>query len=327
MTTVGYGDLCPHTTAQKLVAIVYLPLAVTALADALKEVNNIALRRAIRETDYLAVADALLLDEAKGDPDETLTEAEFLISVLKSHDLVDEPTLMAIRQQFTTLTRRSGAASSTETAVLDSAAVFAELVEHGRVRQRPRGAVAGLTEFDPVTNEHVPLVNLKAIDGGYREWRQYAWLARVAEHSPTGELRSAASDLREMGRDAAAAEEDVEGEGGLSKPPPFRPPAPEYLAAKVAQLPVAPPNGAGWRAKRAGRAGVPRGEVRAAGGAQPERGVHLSSEPSGASAALSVSSESVEQAPLEPRANGQSASPGQRRREGLGGAQLPPALM
>jgi hypothetical protein len=61
---------------------------VTALGDALSEVSSIAMRRSIRETDYLSQVDALLLDEARGDPDETLTEAEFLISVLKSKLLV-----------------------------------------------------------------------------------------------------------------------------------------------------------------------------------------------------------------------------------------------
>ena len=39
--------------------------------------------------------DELLLEEAKGNPHETLTEAEFLVSVLKSHDIVDDTTLRA----------------------------------------------------------------------------------------------------------------------------------------------------------------------------------------------------------------------------------------
>tara|TARA_B110001452_G_scaffold59542_1_gene46348 strand:+ start:221 stop:562 length:342 start_codon:yes stop_codon:yes gene_type:complete len=72
------------------VGIIYLPLAVTALADSVSEFSRIGVRKHIRSTDYVAKVDQLLLDEAKGNPNETLTEAEFLISVLKSHDIVDD---------------------------------------------------------------------------------------------------------------------------------------------------------------------------------------------------------------------------------------------
>lgn len=76
--------------------------------------------------------DKLLLDEARGDPSETLTEAEFLAAVLKSHDLVDDATLRAIRMQFAWVTRHHAASAATgDSVVLDAKAVFAELVAQG----------------------------------------------------------------------------------------------------------------------------------------------------------------------------------------------------
>ena len=57
-----------------------------ALQQALGVVQAIGTAKMLCETDFAAQADKLLLGEAGGNdpnPDETLTEAEFLISVLK----------------------------------------------------------------------------------------------------------------------------------------------------------------------------------------------------------------------------------------------------
>jgi hypothetical protein len=91
MTTIGYGDISGHSAIERLFLIVYLPLAVAALADTLGVVSKISTARDLIETDFAKRADELLLGEAGGEdpnPDETLTEAEFLISVLKSKRLV-----------------------------------------------------------------------------------------------------------------------------------------------------------------------------------------------------------------------------------------------
>ncbi len=76
MSTVGYGDLTPTNAVGKVAAVLYLPLAVSALADAISDAGLIKLRRRIRETDYAADADVLLMREAarENDAHETLTE-------------------------------------------------------------------------------------------------------------------------------------------------------------------------------------------------------------------------------------------------------------
>ena len=62
--TVGYGDICPESKAAKWFAVVYLPFAVIALADAVADVGMIGVRRSIRETDYGKVSDESLLRDA-----------------------------------------------------------------------------------------------------------------------------------------------------------------------------------------------------------------------------------------------------------------------
>ena len=100
MTTIGYGDVAPTSKIGKIVTMVYLPLAVAALGQALSSVGMIATRKRIREEDHGKVADLLLLEAANGDPDESITEGEFLIMILQREGLVDEDTVTAIRRQF-----------------------------------------------------------------------------------------------------------------------------------------------------------------------------------------------------------------------------------
>ena len=132
MTTVGFGDLAPNNTwYQKVAAIFYLPLAVTALADSIAELSKLFANKRIREAKFEGFVDTLLLHEAAGDPNETLTEAEFLVSVLTAYKLIDEQTLLTVRQQFARLTRH-GDFTEYEARVLTSEIVFYELVFQGR---------------------------------------------------------------------------------------------------------------------------------------------------------------------------------------------------
>lgn len=177
MTTVGYGDVAPATNAEKAMALVYLPVAVTALANMLSDFKSISTRRAIRSDDHVSNVESLLLAEARGDPTETLTEAEFLVGVLTQHGLIDQATIRAIRSQFETLVPPSPDPS--EPRQVDARTVFNQLVSMRRVRQTPpKGEI--LVEDDPGAAAAV-YVDLSAHDGGYAQWYRTHWVPSVSQ--------------------------------------------------------------------------------------------------------------------------------------------------
>eukprot|EP00966_Prymnesium_polylepis_P323466 7379652-Prymnesium_polylepis.3 len=155
MTTIGYGDFTPQSWYGKAVAIVFLPLAVTALADAICEVSRISVCRQIRETEFNLHLDQLLLDHqaSAGSADATVSEGQFVVSVLARAQLVDTATLNAIRLQYAHIVRQDFESPS-DAKLLTPQVVFRELVAQGRVRFRPDEA-------------------------GYARWR-YMWGQRVA---------------------------------------------------------------------------------------------------------------------------------------------------
>lgn len=94
MTTIGYGDIAPPPTPlAKLAAIVWIPLAVVALADGVNEWLAIRTRKRIREH---CDAD----DTATDDDGKPIGEAEFLRRVLHREGLVDDDTLASIARKF-----------------------------------------------------------------------------------------------------------------------------------------------------------------------------------------------------------------------------------
>uniref|UniRef100_A0A7S2NM46 Potassium channel domain-containing protein n=1 Tax=Haptolina brevifila TaxID=156173 RepID=A0A7S2NM46_9EUKA len=182
MTTVGYGDIYANEWYEKAVLCLYLPTAVAALADALTVVTNIGTAKMLIETDFAKQADTLLLGEAGGpepNPDETLTEAEFLISVLKDNGIVDDLTVNAIRLQFAHITRHD--TSDRDNKVLDDKIVFLEMKAQGRIAQTGPKAPTRTKE-----GLKVELVDLKAKDGGFGEWLERHWWPRVFDGKPVG---------------------------------------------------------------------------------------------------------------------------------------------
>jgi len=182
MTTIGYGDISGHSAIERLFLIVYLPLAVAALADTLGVVSKIGTARDLIETDFAKRADELLLGEAGGEdpnPDETLTEAELLISVLKDKSLVDDLTVNAIRLQFAHITRHD--TSNSDNKVLDDRMVFYEMLSQGRIAQS--GPRAPKTTPDGLK---VETVDLAAADGGFQEWLETYWWPRVFDGKDYG---------------------------------------------------------------------------------------------------------------------------------------------
>ena len=88
---------------------------------------------------------------------------------------------------------------------LDAKAVFAIMLSEGKVRQRGTGQAQG-EMFEVSVQEgqvasHTPgaLVDLTADDGGYREWKDFAWAPRCKE------LRDKANEAQGGGRETARA--------------------------------------------------------------------------------------------------------------------------
>ena len=152
--------------------------------------QRIGTAKMLVDTDFAAQADKLLLGEAGGEdpnPEETLTEAEFLIAVLKDNDIVDDLTVTAIRLQFAHIVRHD--TSGNEQKVLDDKAVFLEMLSQGRIVQISAGAPATTEGGHAV--EQVDLSNAK--DGGFNEWREKHWWPRVFDGKEHGtQVRMAA---------------------------------------------------------------------------------------------------------------------------------------
>lgn len=198
-----------RTAPPQIVLMIYLPTAVAALADALGVVQAIGTAKMLCETDFAAQADKLLLGEAGGanpNPDETLTEAEFLISILKDNGIVDEITVTAIRLQFAHIVRHD--TSSGDNKVLDDKMVFLEMKAQGRIVQTEADAPATTAAGFPVEQ-----VNLNAPDGGFAEWRKTYWWPRVFDGATygSGEVRSADC--------AATAASQAAAQAGFVAPP------------------------------------------------------------------------------------------------------------
>ena len=184
MTTVGFGDLTPTSDADKAFALLYLPLAVTALADALSEIESIKMRRKIRETDHLASPDKLLLAKAAKtrNSNGSYSEGDFLAQVLIHHGLVDEDTVSAVRRQY--------------------AEQFSEMFSSAAMEER-RQSVQGVVDTltggilaadikDPsmVINAEMVYRELQregkveaetVLSGGFKEWFEGEWKAMVEQ--------------------------------------------------------------------------------------------------------------------------------------------------
>jgi len=180
MTTIGYGDISGDTWVQRAVLCLYLPTAVAALADALSAVQTIGTAKDLVYTDFAKMVDHLLLGEAGGihpDPEETLTEAEFLVSVLKERGIVDDMTVQAIRLQFAHITRHNTWTEDESSKVVNDRCVFMELRSQGRILHYVNPADGEPTK---TADGHViERVNLMAPDEGFEEWKEQFWLPRV----------------------------------------------------------------------------------------------------------------------------------------------------
>ena len=219
MTTIGYGDISGSSPIEKAILCLYLPTAVAALADALTAVQTIGTAKDLVYSNFALSADKLLLGEAGGqhpNPDETLTEAEFLISVLKEKGIVDDMTVQAIRLQFAHITRHDTSTNSNK--VLDDKIVFLELCSQGRILSpKQGGATKVIIEGEAL---EVDFVDTSAVDGGFQEWRERYWWPRVFDGKQHGQAGYARLHTEAHGAlsEAAAAKGYGSKRGGGAPP-------------------------------------------------------------------------------------------------------------
>lgn len=186
MTTIGYGDISAKLWYEMAVFCIYLPTAVAALADAIAELTAIGTAKMLCEKDFALEADHLLLAEAGGtdpNPDETLTEAEFLISILKDNGIVDDITVMAIRLQFAHITRHDN--GTTGDKVLDDKMLFLEMKSQGRIAAPDKYNVKKEPRVTS-TGHKIEEVDVSAKDGGFDEWLTKHWHPRIYDGAPHG---------------------------------------------------------------------------------------------------------------------------------------------
>jgi voltage-gated potassium channel Kch len=187
MTTIGYGDITPQSDFARLLAVIYIPVAVLTLADSVADLQMITKRRNIRETDFGARCDECLLRDAvretaesRAPPtlDPVLTETEFLVDQLISRGLVDEEAVFAIRKHFTHITRKAPA-NSDGMKVLTPRVVFDEI----RERVNSGGEVSTGAELMDIQYSEPTSVNggstAKFKWESYEQWREKSWQMRV----------------------------------------------------------------------------------------------------------------------------------------------------
>ena len=230
VSTIGFGDLAPGQTKTKMAVIVYVALGSAICGVLLENTYVIEKRRQIRTTDHTKYTAELLLQASCWDAAREgekaihgaradgggLSESDFLLAVLTAHELIDVPTLVALRRQFAhimnqTATVTAGGAAKPDAASagggsddgssgrgaavqrlqeagrrIDARVVFARYVSDGRVRQRaadaPIGTHLALPRIEPqvaYADDKIATVDLTAADGGFAEWYVQFWMKRV----------------------------------------------------------------------------------------------------------------------------------------------------
>ena len=200
MTTIGYGDIHPETFRARCLAMIFIPVGLMAVADALADIQMIGLRRQIRETDFGKLADECLLrdatrDEEADEPnlDPELSEAEFIVDQLISNGLVDGDAIVAIRRQFAHLTRHQEI-SKDEDRKLTPRLVYEE-IRNRIAKGEPvsRGAeVVDVMMVDPTVSEALRGAHAKPTFKwkSFHEWKYMSWQVRVkAKHADKKQVR------------------------------------------------------------------------------------------------------------------------------------------
>ena len=184
VSTIGFGDLAPGQTKTKMAVIVYVALGSAICGVLLEHAYLIEKRRQIRTTDHTKYTAELLLQASCWDAAREgekaihgaradgggLSEADFLLAVLTAHELIDVPTLVALRRQFAHIMNQTATVTAGGAAKPDAASAGggSDDGSSGKGAAVQRLQEAGL-----------PSIILTAAHGGYAEWYVQFWMKRV----------------------------------------------------------------------------------------------------------------------------------------------------
>ena len=187
MTTAG-GDLKADSDLLKVLYIFYMPLAVVGALTAANTLIKTSKLRRVRLENYEVSIGQMLHDQAKiaKNPYLEMREPDFVLSVLKHHELVDQETILAIRDHFKRLTDIDARPRHGDSErIIDAQVVFKHLQRQGRIvavnKDPAHSSLSASPPGGPSTRRRFSavFVDTAGDDEGYSEWWNEHWVAQV----------------------------------------------------------------------------------------------------------------------------------------------------
>ena len=97
VTTIGFGDLSPSTENSRLFAIVYLPLAVISVANAIGTLSALFSKKKMSSSDSISMKELIAMDK---DGDGAVSETEYLSYMLLKLNMARKEDVHEILSQF-----------------------------------------------------------------------------------------------------------------------------------------------------------------------------------------------------------------------------------
>jgi len=103
LTTVGYGDVTPHTRTGKVLGTLLVLMGVFCLTSLLAEVEQMKQQKKLGAERTLRQRLEELQDVVRQDDNGSVTVDEYIIFILRTMGKVDDETLGLLRDQFEAL--------------------------------------------------------------------------------------------------------------------------------------------------------------------------------------------------------------------------------